>query len=62
MKFNLVFKTPDILGHLDRPNDWFERETIDEMKRFAEKFLIDGESINIWFDTEAGTAIALRQK
>lgn len=68
MKFSILFKTPDALHYAIA--DALEYET-DEDKRIelrgrirevTDKFLSFGESINIEFDSELGTANVLEKK
>ena len=56
MKFCVCFKTPDALDYLDLDEDESE-EALD----FARQYVKYGEYITIEFDTDAGTAVAVKQ-
>lgn len=60
MKFQLTFKTPDVLTELD--GDFgYDKNTVEEAKAFAEKFLEYGEYITVAFDTELGTCVGVER-
>jgi hypothetical protein len=56
MKFTLTFKQPDVFDQLD---DLSEEER-DSAERLARDYVQYSEYINVEFDTEAGTAKAVK--
>ncbi len=57
MKFTLTFKQPDVLDQID---DYLDPDTREEMEKFAKKYLTYSEYIDVEFDTEKGTAVAVK--
>ena len=55
MKFQLTFKTPDVLDQIDGPG----KSSV--CIKTAKKFIEYDEYINIEFDTDTGTAVVLKK-
>jgi len=53
MKFQLTFKTPDILDQIDTGSD----DEIERCRDFANRWIEWGEYLIVEFDTEEGTAV-----
>lgn len=65
MKFQLTFKTPDVLNQLSEIDFQLDLSPeydsqVKECKKFVSEYLLYNEYITIEFDTEAKTATVLR--